>query len=410
MRGDECDVAVGSRFAEAEGYSADRYLPSPSRRFGIGLLQKAMHVRLGSPFRDPTSGMAVVNRKAMPIMAQPYTSGAPEVEALLRLRQAGLRVQEVAVNMRARSHGESKLQGSKAVKLVLTVIGTLVFFGWWRRRPLVRPRRSSCSATPTAAEESSTRSAPRGSTAPPRSRRPDDVVVLSGWARVRGTQSEAELMRAAWRGAAGELVVDPDARTTVGNMANAVNDILRVGAREVVVVTSSWHAPRAKAALRWLLRYTGVKVRAETTPRRSRRRVRRELLVWPLLPVPALGGGSEDLAGVGRRRTAVTTTQDSRCRTEGRRVVSDFSRTPALDYDTSTWIRCFASRSGPPERWARTARISERIESAVSSCVSAPMSSPQGPTIRVSCSSGTPASSSRSRRRSWLRREPSAPM
>ena len=134
VRGDECDVAVGSRFAEAEGYGADRYLPSPSRRFGIGLLQKAMHLRLGSPFRDPTSGMAVVNRKAMPIMAQPYTSGAPEVEALLRLRQAGLRVQEVAVNMRARSHGESKLQGSKALKLVLTVIGTLVFFGWWRRR------------------------------------------------------------------------------------------------------------------------------------------------------------------------------------------------------------------------------------------------------------------------------------
>ena len=54
-------------------------------------------------------------------------------------------------------------------------------------------------------------------------------------------------MRAAWRGAAREVVVDPDARTTVGNMANALNDVLRVGAREVLVVTSSWHAPRAKA-------------------------------------------------------------------------------------------------------------------------------------------------------------------
>ena len=69
-----------------------------------------------------------------------------------------------------------------------------------------------------------------------------DVVVLSGWARVPGTHSEAELMRAAWRGAAREVVVDPDARTTAENMANALNDILRVGAREVVVVTSSWHA------------------------------------------------------------------------------------------------------------------------------------------------------------------------
>jgi hypothetical protein len=36
--------------------------------------------------------------------------------------------------MREREHGESKLQGGKAVKLVLTVIGTLLFFRWLRRR------------------------------------------------------------------------------------------------------------------------------------------------------------------------------------------------------------------------------------------------------------------------------------
>ena len=48
----------------------------------------------------------------------------------------------------------------------------------------------------------------------------DDVVVLSGWARVPHTYSEAELMRAAWRGAAHEVVVDPDARTTVENMSS----------------------------------------------------------------------------------------------------------------------------------------------------------------------------------------------
>ena len=44
-------------------------------------------------------------------MAEPYASGAPEVEALLRLHRAGLRVEEVAVQMRARAHGESKLHG-----------------------------------------------------------------------------------------------------------------------------------------------------------------------------------------------------------------------------------------------------------------------------------------------------------
>jgi uncharacterized SAM-binding protein YcdF (DUF218 family) len=111
-----------------------------------------------------------------------------------------------------------------------------------------------------------------------------DVVVLSGWARVPGTHSEADLMRAAWRGAAREVVVDPDARTTAENMANALNDILRVGAREVVVVTSMWHAARTKAALRWLLRHTGIKVQSASPPGSSRRAALRELSLWPLLP------------------------------------------------------------------------------------------------------------------------------
>ena len=123
VRADACDVAVGSRFAAAEGYEADRYAPSPSRRFGIGLLQGAMRLRLGRRFTA-----------AMPLMAEPYTSGAPEVEALLRLHRAGLRVEEVAVEMRPRASGTSRLHGAVAWKLVVTVIGTLIFFGWLRHR------------------------------------------------------------------------------------------------------------------------------------------------------------------------------------------------------------------------------------------------------------------------------------
>ena len=112
---------------------------------------------------------------------------------------------------------------------------------------------------------------------------PDDVVVLSGWARGGRSRSEAELMRAAWRGAAREVVVDPDARTTVDNALNAVDDIARTRAREVVVVTSAWHAPRARTAFRWLLRGSGVAVRSSSPVGRSARGTARELAVWPLL-------------------------------------------------------------------------------------------------------------------------------
>ncbi len=129
----EVDVAVGSRFATGAGYEAYRYEPSPSRRLGTSVLRRAMRAALGRPFHDATSGMYAANRKAMPTLAVPYASGAPEVESLLRLREAGLRVAEIPVHMRERASGESKLRGSKAVRLVFTVIGTLLLYGVWRR-------------------------------------------------------------------------------------------------------------------------------------------------------------------------------------------------------------------------------------------------------------------------------------
>ncbi len=133
VRSGEADVAVGSRFATGDGYEAFRYSPSPSRRLGTSVLRRAMRAVLGRPFLDATSGMYAANRRAMPALGVPYASGAPEVESLLRLRAAGLTVVEVPVHMRERASGESKLRGGKAIRLVLTVTGTLIMYGVWRR-------------------------------------------------------------------------------------------------------------------------------------------------------------------------------------------------------------------------------------------------------------------------------------
>jgi glycosyltransferase involved in cell wall biosynthesis len=126
VRTDQCDVAVGSRFVSGDGYAPYRYAPSPSRRVGTAVLRRAMGAALGQPFGDATSGLYAVNRKALPFLAVPFTSRAPEVEALIRITEAGLRLREVPVTMKERANGESKLRGSKAVKLVLTVAGTLI--------------------------------------------------------------------------------------------------------------------------------------------------------------------------------------------------------------------------------------------------------------------------------------------
>jgi glycosyltransferase involved in cell wall biosynthesis len=126
VRAGECDVAVGSRFVSGEGYAPYRYRPSGARRLGTALLRRGMQSVLGRPFGDATSGLYAVNAAALPVLAEPFTTEAPEVEALIRLSDAGLRVEEVPVDMSARAHGESKLRGRKALKVVLTVVGTLV--------------------------------------------------------------------------------------------------------------------------------------------------------------------------------------------------------------------------------------------------------------------------------------------
>jgi glycosyltransferase involved in cell wall biosynthesis len=133
VRSGECDVAVGSRFVSGDGYEPGRYQPSPARVVGTSLLRRGMRHALGRPFADATSGMYAVNAKAMPVLAEPYSTGAPEVEGLLRLRDAGLEVEEIPVHMRERASGESKLAGKKALLLVLTVIGTLFAYRRMRR-------------------------------------------------------------------------------------------------------------------------------------------------------------------------------------------------------------------------------------------------------------------------------------
>src|SRR5919106_242305 len=104
VKSEGCDVAVGSRFVAGDGYEPYRYRPSPARRFGTALLRRSMGIRLGRPFADATSGMYAADAKAMPLLSEPYGSG------------------------------ESKLVGKTAVKLVLTVIATLLLYRRLRGR------------------------------------------------------------------------------------------------------------------------------------------------------------------------------------------------------------------------------------------------------------------------------------
>jgi uncharacterized SAM-binding protein YcdF (DUF218 family) len=95
-----------------------------------------------------------------------------------------------------------------------------------------------------------------------------DTVLLSGWARRDGA-GEAELMREAWAGADVRLIADTTARNTRENAARVARTARDLGADEVVVVTSRWHAFRARTLVRAALgREPGVSVRTSSPPGR----------------------------------------------------------------------------------------------------------------------------------------------
>ena len=77
-----------------------------------------------------------------------------------------------------------------------------------------------------------------------------DTVLLSGWSRRRGHSSEAELMRRAWNGGETQLIEDATARSTRENAVSVAEAARRVGATDVMVVTSRWHAYRARTLVR----------------------------------------------------------------------------------------------------------------------------------------------------------------
>jgi uncharacterized SAM-binding protein YcdF (DUF218 family) len=85
-----------------------------------------------------------------------------------------------------------------------------------------------------------------------------DAVLLSGWSRRRGHSSEAELMRGAWNGGDTQLIEDATARSTRENAVSVASAARRLGATDVVVVTSRWHAYRARTLVRAALPDTTV--------------------------------------------------------------------------------------------------------------------------------------------------------
>lgn len=104
------DLVIGSRFAEGGALS---YPVSATRRLGMALLRRLVNLVTGQRVTDTTSGFRAFSRPMMEFFARSYPSEymGDTVEALVSACNAGFRVEEVGVNMRARGGGAPSTRG-----------------------------------------------------------------------------------------------------------------------------------------------------------------------------------------------------------------------------------------------------------------------------------------------------------
>ena len=110
------DMVVGSRFLQPEGFQSTR-----SRRVGIQLFSWMLSALCDVKITDPTSGFRIWNRKAIEVLSCNYSEDYPEVEAILILRQANLRISEVPIKMLPRARGRSSIGSMEAFAYMIKV-------------------------------------------------------------------------------------------------------------------------------------------------------------------------------------------------------------------------------------------------------------------------------------------------
>ena len=111
------DLSVGSRFLTSGGYKAPVF-----RKMGIAIFSFVLSRILGMTVTDSTSGFRASNRRVIKFFAHTYPDDYPEVEALVLLHKAGLRMMEVPITMRERTRGKSSITPIRSVYYMTKVL------------------------------------------------------------------------------------------------------------------------------------------------------------------------------------------------------------------------------------------------------------------------------------------------
>ena len=117
-----CNIVIGSRFIDNAGFRS-----TIARRLGSKLIAIALnYLFTGGRVSDPTSGMRLLDRRAMEFFTRRYPQDFPEPISLAWAKRAGLTIGEAAVRMRAREAGESSIDGFKSLTYMIRVLGYIL--------------------------------------------------------------------------------------------------------------------------------------------------------------------------------------------------------------------------------------------------------------------------------------------
>jgi len=117
VRVGNADLVIGSRFLDQGGYYTSVF-----RKSGILIFSTILSRMLGMRVTDSTSGFRAANRRVIEFFSRTYPDDYPEVEALVLLHKAKMRMVEVAVKMRERTGGTSSITPLRSIYYMVKVL------------------------------------------------------------------------------------------------------------------------------------------------------------------------------------------------------------------------------------------------------------------------------------------------
>ena len=128
LQDDECDMVIGSRFIEKEGFQSNAV-----RRVGIKWLSGLIKLCSGGKrITDPTSGMRMVSRGLMKLYAEDYPIDYPEPESTMHALAKKFKICEVPVKMKERMEGKSSISLKGGAYYMLKVSIAIIFASFKR--------------------------------------------------------------------------------------------------------------------------------------------------------------------------------------------------------------------------------------------------------------------------------------